>query len=117
MWAHADALQRQLNAEFEGSRMFRLLALLGFVNERGDAGVEPNWSETGDRYLLKLFRDYVFHRADDNGTPVVDMGHVVECLSRLDVGAPEQVLLASRDNTSLLVASYDDLRRCLCICR
>ncbi|KAI0567635.1 PAN2-PAN3 deadenylation complex subunit PAN3 [Gracilaria domingensis] len=113
VWTHCDALESMLFVEFDSSRMFRLLGLLGFVNERSDAGVEPQWSETGDRYLLKLFRDYVFHRVDANGKPVLDMAHVVECLSRLDVGSPEQVLLSSRDGASLLIATYEDLRRCL----
>lgn len=113
VWSHCDALQSKLFVEFDSSRMFRLMGLLGFVNERADGGVDPQWSETGDRYLLKLFRDYVFHRVDSNGRPVLDMAHVVECLSRLDVGAPEQVLLSSRDGSSLLVATYEDLRRCL----
>jgi hypothetical protein len=26
---------------------------------------QMTWSETGDRYLLKLFRDYVFHQVRD----------------------------------------------------
>lgn len=113
VWTHCDALESKLFVEFDSSRMFQLMGLLGFVNERSDAGVEPQWSETGDRYLLKLFRDYVFHRVDAHGNPVLDMAHVVECLSRLDVGSPEQILLSSRDGSSLLVATYEDLRRCL----
>lgn len=113
VWTHSDALESKLFVEFDSSRMFRLMGLLGFVNERVDAGVEAQWSETGDRYLLKLFRDYMFHRMDGNGKPILDMAHVVECLSRLDVGSPEQVLLSSRDGSSLLVATYEDLRRCL----
>ena len=113
VWTHCDALESKLFVEFDSSRMFRLMGLLGFVNERADAGVEPQWSETGDRYILKLFRDYVFHRVNQNGNPELDMAHVVECLSRLDVGSPEQVLLSSRDGSSLLVATYEDVRRCL----
>lgn len=113
VWTHSDSMESKLYSEFDSSRMYRLMTLLGFVNERADAGVEPQWSETGDRYLLKLFRDYVFHRVDEEGNPVLDMAHVTECLSRLDVGSPEQVLLSSRDGTSLLVATYEELRRCL----
>lgn len=113
VWAHCDVLENKLFVEFDSSRMFRLMSLLGFVNERADAGVEPQWAETGDRYLLKLFRDYVFHRVDSEGNPILDMAHVTECLSRLDVGSPEQILLSSRDGASLLVASYEELRRCL----
>ncbi|KAJ3109740.1 PAB-dependent poly(A)-specific ribonuclease subunit 3 [Phlyctochytrium bullatum] len=39
--------------------------------------MDPSWSETGDRYLLKLFRDYVFHQVDEAGNPYVDYGHMV----------------------------------------
>lgn len=42
-----------------------------------------HWSETGDRYLLKLFRDFVFHQADADGAPRLDWGHVVEALNKV----------------------------------
>jgi PAB-dependent poly(A)-specific ribonuclease subunit 3 len=114
VWTHADQLEGQLVKECDASRLFRLATLLGFVNERFDPQMgDTQWAETGDRYLLKLFRDYVFHRCDDAGRPVLDFALVVECLNRLDVGSPEQVLLSSRDGASLIIASYDDLRRCL----
>jgi PAB-dependent poly(A)-specific ribonuclease subunit 3 len=45
--------------------------------------MDPGWSETGDRYLIKLFRDYVFHQVDENGRPVVDMVHVLTCLNKV----------------------------------
>lgn len=45
--------------------------------------MDPSWSETGDRYLIKLFRDYVFHQVDENGYPVVDMAHVLMCLNKV----------------------------------
>lgn len=114
VWIHADSLEAQVMKECDAGRLFRLTTLLGFVNERVDATTgDQHWSETGDRYLLKLFRDYVFHRVDEKGRPVTDMAHVVECLNRLDVGSQEQVLLGSRDGVSLIAASYEDLRRCL----
>lgn len=47
----------------------------------------------GDRYLLKLFRDFVLHQVREDGTPVLDWGHVVECLNKLNAGVPEKVLL------------------------
>lgn len=43
-------------------RLFRVMAKLGFINERPEYRNNPQWSETGDRYLLKLFRDFVFHQ-------------------------------------------------------
>jgi hypothetical protein len=73
----------------------------------------PQWSETGDRYVLKLFRDYVFHQTHTDGAPALDAGHVVTALNKLDCGDPEQMLLSSRDNKDLLVVSFADVRRCL----
>jgi PAB-dependent poly(A)-specific ribonuclease subunit 3 len=66
----------------------RLLVKLGFVNERpeGPSG-GADWAETGDRYLLKLFRDFVFHRLTPEGGPDLDWGGVVESLTKLDAGA------------------------------
>jgi hypothetical protein len=29
-------------------------------------GRSHRWSETGDRSIIKLFRDYVFHQVDEN---------------------------------------------------
>jgi PAB-dependent poly(A)-specific ribonuclease subunit 3 len=45
--------------------------------------MDPRWSETGDRYIIKLFRDYVYHQVDENGVPVVDMAHVLTCLNKV----------------------------------
>lgn len=53
--------------------------------------MDATWSETGDRYMLKLFRDYVFHQVSEDGRPWIDMGHIVQCLNKLDAGAPEKV--------------------------
>eukprot|EP00160_Parvularia_atlantis_P000880 Unigene10713_Nuclearia_a/m.32759 Unigene10713_Nuclearia_a/g.32759 ORF Unigene10713_Nuclearia_a/g.32759 Unigene10713_Nuclearia_a/m.32759 type:complete len:149 (+) Unigene10713_Nuclearia_a:111-557(+) len=74
--------------------------------------MDPAWSETGDRYMLKLFRDYVFHQVDDNGEPVVNLAHVVTCLNKFDAGSPEKIMLTSRDEQSCLIVSYYDLKVC-----
>lgn len=50
--------ERALGAEFESGRMFRLLLKLGFVNERPEFGLNRRWSQSGDCYILTLFRDY-----------------------------------------------------------
>ena len=42
--------------------LIRLLVKLGFINERPEHQRDGRWAETGDRYMLKLFRDYVFHQ-------------------------------------------------------
>lgn len=110
--AYTDGLEAELSKELENGRLFRLMVKLGFINERPEFDMDPSWSETGDRYLLKLFRDFVFHQVYDDGAPVVDWGHVVECLNKLDVGVPERVMLMSRDEQSIIVVSYADLKRC-----
>ena len=67
----------------ENGRLFRMLAKLGIVNERPEFGMEPTWSETGDRYLLKLFRDHLFHQVTETGAPWIDMAHIVQCLNKV----------------------------------
>merc|ERR1719162_468070 len=113
--AHAviDGMNDALAAEYESGRGFRLLMKLGFVNERPEFGVDTRWSESGDCYVLKLFRDYVFHQADASGRPVMDLGHVITCLNKLDALDEEKIILASRDGKSIMVVSYADVGRCL----
>lgn len=45
---------------------------------------DSSWSETGDRYCVKLFRDFVFHAAHpDTGGPLLDWGCIVEALNKV----------------------------------
>ena len=44
---------------------------------------DSRWSETGDRYIIKLFRDYVFHSVDENTNPVVNLAHVLTNLNKV----------------------------------
>ena len=116
LYAHGDALEENLSRMYDCDRMFRLMSKLSIICERPPLpGVKPadSWSETDDRYLVKLFRDYVFHQIDDEGKPVVDFGHMIDCLNKLDAGSPERLLLASRDGRSFLVVSYDEVRMCI----
>jgi len=108
-----DAMERELEREHESGRGLRLLMKLGFVNERPEHMMDTQWSETGDRYVLKLFRDFVFHQVDENMRPVMDLGHVVSSLNKLDAHDSEKIVLASRDGQALLVVSYADVAVCL----
>jgi PAB-dependent poly(A)-specific ribonuclease subunit 3 len=91
-----------MQKELENGRLFRLLAKLNFILERREyfqplllffkhvcvnprfrSDMDPDWSETGDRYLLKLFRDYVFHQTTEDGAPFLDLAHVVMCLNKV----------------------------------
>lgn len=74
---------------------------------------EPKWSETGDRYIIKLFRDYVFHQMDEQGNPVLNMSHVLSCLNKLDVGTDERIMLVARDEQNCLVVSYKEIKACI----
>ncbi|XP_043585940.1 PAN2-PAN3 deadenylation complex subunit PAN3 isoform X1 [Bombus pyrosoma] len=109
----SDVLENELSKELENGRLFKLLVKLGTINERPDLNMEPTWAETGDRYMLKLFRDYVFHQVAADGRPWLDMAHVVSCLNKLDSGSEDKVCLMSRDEQSILVVSYAELRQCL----
>lgn len=87
----SDVLENELSKELENGRLFKLLVKLGTINERPDLNMEPTWAETGDRYMLKLFRDYVFHQVAADGRPWLDMAHVVSCLNKLDSGSQDKV--------------------------
>lgn len=72
-----------MSQELENARLVRLMSKLGFIDERPEFDTDPKWSETGERYMIKLFRDYMFHQVNEMGIPVVDMAHVVTCLNKV----------------------------------
>eukprot|EP00112_Aurelia_sp_Birch-Aquarium-sp1_P006214 Seg1690.2 transcript_id=Seg1690.2/GoldUCD/mRNA.D3Y31 product="PAN2-PAN3 deadenylation complex subunit pan3" protein_id=Seg1690.2/GoldUCD/D3Y31 len=113
MQGRYDILERELSKELESGRILRILTKISTILERPEFNMDPEWSETGDRYLLKLFRDYVFHQVTDTGTPWVDLAHIVSCLNKLDAGSTDRICLTSRDDQSVLVVSYHDLKACL----
>ncbi|KXN90436.1 PAB-dependent poly(A)-specific ribonuclease subunit PAN3 [Leucoagaricus sp. SymC.cos] len=98
-----DRLKTELLSELENPRLIRLLCKFGFINERPEFALEPRWSETGDRYIIKLFRDYVFHQVDEYGNPAANMTHVPTCLNKLDAGSEEHVM----------VVSYKEIKACI----
>ncbi|EOA85261.1 uncharacterized protein SETTUDRAFT_20779 [Exserohilum turcica Et28A] len=120
-----DTLTVTLGKELESSRLVRLLIKLNMINERpeldasqsmaGNSGTNPSsvWAETGERYYLKLFRDYVFHQVDANGHPVTDLAHILDCLNKLDAGTDEKIGLVSRDEQNVLIVSYREVKRAL----
>ncbi|KAL7429122.1 hypothetical protein ACHAXM_001548 [Skeletonema potamos] len=108
-----DNMDGSLMGIYESGRALRLLLKLAFVNERPEFGIDKNWSESGDCYILKLFRDYVFHQADGTGRPVMDLGHVVSSLNKLDAADEEKIVLVSRDGKNILIVSFADIAWCL----
>ncbi|PRW58104.1 PAB-dependent poly(A)-specific ribonuclease subunit 3 [Chlorella sorokiniana] len=113
---YSDALLGEVQREADNGRLLRLLFKLNYICERPELGGDSQWAETGDRYLLKLFRDFLFHQVDEEGAPMLDWGLAVEALNKVDAGVPEKVLLMSRDEMSMLVVSYSDIRRCIASC-
>ena len=121
-----DELTANVMRELENGRLVRLLTKLNVILERpessnapGSQNTNPNmlnqpssaWSETGERYYLKLFRDYVFHQVDHEGRPVLDLGHIITCLNKLDAGIDEKVQLMSRDEQNVFVVTYREVKR------
>jgi len=120
VWDEMDLLglslrgtEQSLGAEFESGRILRIMLKLGFINERPEFGPNRRWAQSGDCYILTLFRDYVFHQADGGGNPVMDMGHVLMTLNKLDAADEEKIVLTSRDGKSMMVVSFADVARCL----
>ncbi|KAK3670971.1 PAB-dependent poly(A)-specific ribonuclease subunit 3 [Recurvomyces mirabilis] len=122
---YEDETTNNLMRELENGRLVRLLAKLNVILERPDPSTtststttttnlnQPSsaWSETGERYYLKLFRDYVFHQCDHEGRPVLNLGHIVTCLNKLDAGVDEMIQLISRDEQNIFIVSFREVKR------
>jgi PAB-dependent poly(A)-specific ribonuclease subunit 3 len=106
-----DSLTDVVTRELENGRAARIAMKLATITERNDHEGDRAWSETGERYILKLFRDYAFHQVDAQGNPVLDIGHMLRCLNKLDAGTEEQVCLTSRDELASFVISYKELKK------
>ena len=122
--SYEDELSGNLAKELENGRIARLLAKLNVILERPESSpanstqnpallnqASSAWSETGERYYLKLFRDYVFHQVDHEGRPSLDLGHIMTCLNKLDAGIDEKIQLTSRDEQNLFVVTYKEVKR------
>lgn len=122
--SHDDDLTSNMMSELENGRLVRLLTKLNAILERPESSPQNattspahlnqpsnTWSETGERYYLKLFRDYVFHQVDHDGRPVLDLGHMLTCLNKLDAGIDERIQLVSREEQNIFIVSYRELKR------
>lgn len=107
-----DTSQIELERENLNGRLFRTMVKLSMINDRPELRMDPSWSETGDRYMLKLFREYVFHQVTEDGTPWLDCGHVVSTLTKFNAASPEKICLISRDGQHVVVVSYSELKKC-----
>lgn len=105
-----DALENEFRKEIDNGRLFRLLTKINTIADRTQLNAIHKWNETGDRYICKLFREYLFQQTDSQGRPVVDMGHILDSLAKVDVGTSETITLMSGDGSSILLVSFADIK-------
>jgi len=106
----ADYYEAQLTRELENARLVRLLTKLNVILDRPEYSQSQTWSQSGERYPIKLFHDYVFHQFDERGKPVLDLAFVLKCLNKLDAGIDEKILLVSHDEQTCLIVSYKEMK-------
>ena len=102
-----DTLHTELARELENSRLVRLLTKISMLCERPEYDYS---TEHHPRYILPLFRDYVFHQVDSTGRPVLDLAHVISCLNKVDAGTEERISLTSRDENTCVVVSFRETK-------
>ena len=108
-----DVLVSELRKFTDLSRLHKTLVKICAISDRVNLLDDWRWANTGDRYIVQLFRDYVFYQNDEVGRPFLDIGHVTDCLAKVDVGSFEPLMLMNRDGSSVLVTNYNDVRRCV----
>jgi PAB-dependent poly(A)-specific ribonuclease subunit 3 len=78
-----DAFKKEL----ENGRLFRLLSKMSMVQCQPPAGAvlgqEQSWSESGERRLVRLFRNYLFRQRTDQGNPFLSLSHVIASLNKV----------------------------------
>jgi len=110
-----DMVEGELEKEVENGRLFRLLCKLGSVNERPHSGNVAINGENGDKFLVRMFRTYLFRQSQE-GQNWLELSHIVAALNKLDVGSEEKVMLQSHDEQNIILVTYKDLKKALNKC-
>lgn len=105
-----DVAETELKKELENGRLFRLLCKINAVLDRPEHVLDPSWFETGERYMLKLFRNFLFHKIDELNMPWIDLPHIIQSLNKLDVGSKERVVLSSPNEQSVIICEYKEIK-------
>lgn len=109
-----SAMEGELGKELQNGRLMRLMTKLEFVVDRPEQANDARWSDTGDRFLLKLLRSYIFHQvSEETGKAWTDLPHVVQTLNKLDAGVDEKCLLVTPDEKNVMIVTYANLKLCL----
>ena len=106
-----DYTESILARELENGRLFRLICKLNFIFGRIESRVDINWSESGEKFPIILFYDYVFHQVNEENKPVLDLTHVLRCLNKLDAGVQEKMVLVTPDEMNCIIISYRELKQ------
>ena len=110
----SDRMHAELRKSVDVGRLFQLLTKVNSIADRPGGLLEDwKWAATGDRFLVGLFRDYLFFQADEFGRPTTDLSHVVDALAKVDVGSAESLMLSDREGGAVLVVSFMEIRRCI----
>lgn len=99
-----------LSRELENGRLFRLMCKLNCIYGRMESRIDVNWSESGGKFPIVLFYDFVFHQVDASGQNILDLTHVLRCLNKLDAGVSEKIVLATPDEMNCIIISYKELK-------
>eukprot|EP00298_Acanthocystis_sp_HF-20_P006915 c16645_g1_i1.p1 GENE.c16645_g1_i1~~c16645_g1_i1.p1 ORF type:complete len:739 (-),score=276.62 c16645_g1_i1:38-2254(-) len=108
--SYSDHVESLLTKELQSPRICRILMKFGIINERSSFDNDPKWKPTGEYYVLKLFRDFVFHQHSLDGHSTLNMAHVISTLNKLDSGSSEKILLMSNDEVTVIIISYSEIR-------
>lgn len=107
---YTEYMESVLSRELENGRLFRLINKLNCIFGRIESRIDINWSESGTKFPIILFYDYVFHQVDSNGKPIMDLTHVLRCLNKLDAGIQEKLMLVTPDELNCIIISYKELK-------
>ncbi|EJS42898.1 pan3p [Saccharomyces arboricola H-6] len=107
---YTEYMESVLSKELENGRLFRLINKLNCIFGRIESRIDINWSESGTKFPIILFYDYVFHQVDSNGKPIMDLTHVLRCLNKLDAGIQEKLMLVTPDELNCIIISYKELK-------
>ncbi|CCK71428.1 PAN-complex poly(A)-binding subunit PAN3 KNAG_0H00120 [Huiozyma naganishii CBS 8797] len=110
MKTYAEYTEKILARELENARLFRLMCKMNCIFGRTESRIDINWSESGEKFPIILFYDFVFHQMDESGKAIVDLTHILRCLNKLDAGAQEKIMLATSDNMNCIIISYKELK-------
>jgi PAB-dependent poly(A)-specific ribonuclease subunit 3 len=108
-----DILMSELRKGVDITRLQRMLVKISAITDRPHLLDDWRWASTGDRYIVQLFRDYIFFQVDDTARPFFDVGHVTDCLAKVDIGSFEPIMLMNRDGSTVLITNFNDVRRCI----